>query len=88
VVVSGVRCRLAYGPVDATATHSLAPVNPDWYVYLPGFIFLVPAHPSCPGQNPEGRKMVVVVVVSVVVVNIEAVANRTVETKTTRRQKI
>jgi len=21
-----------------------------------GFTFLVPAHPSCPGQNPESRK--------------------------------
>jgi len=25
--------------------------------------FLVPAHPGCPGQNPESRKTVVVVVV-------------------------
>ena len=25
-----------------------------------GFIFLVPAYPGSPGQNPEGRKMVVV----------------------------
>jgi len=26
------RCRLAYSPADATATHiSLAPVNPDWF---------------------------------------------------------
>jgi len=40
---------------------SLAPVNPDWF-YLPGFIFLVPAHPGSPGQNPESRKIVVVVV--------------------------
>jgi len=31
---------------------SLAPVNPDWF-YLPGFTFLVPAHPGSPGQNPE-----------------------------------
>ena len=31
---------------------SLAPVNPDWF-YLPGFIFLVPAHLGNPGQNPE-----------------------------------
>jgi len=36
----GVRCRFAYGPADATATHSLATVNPDW------FTFLVPAHPG------------------------------------------
>jgi len=26
-----------------------------------GFTFLVPAHPGSPGQNPESRKMVVVV---------------------------
>jgi len=43
---------------------SLAPVNPDWYVYLPGFTFL--AHLGSSGQNPEGHKMVVVVVVVVV----------------------
>jgi len=43
--LSGVRCRFAYGPADATATHSLAPVNPDWF-YLPGFTFLVLAHPG------------------------------------------
>jgi len=28
-----------------------------------GFTFLVPAHPGSPGENPESRKMVVVVVV-------------------------
>jgi len=44
---------------------SLAPVNPDWF-YLPGFTFLMPAHPGSPGQNPESRKTVVVVVVVVV----------------------
>jgi len=27
-----------------------------------GFTFLVPAHPGSPGQNLEGRKMVVVAV--------------------------
>ena len=31
---------------------SLAPVNPDWF-YLPGFTFLVPAHPGGPGHIPE-----------------------------------
>jgi len=31
----------------------LAPVDPDWF-YLPGFTFLVPAAPGCPGQNPTG----------------------------------
>jgi len=29
----------------------LAPVNPDWF-YLPGFAFLVLAHPGSPEQNP------------------------------------
>jgi len=29
------RCRFAYGPADTTATHCLAPVNPDWF-YLSG----------------------------------------------------
>jgi len=46
---------ITYGPADATATHhslSLAPANPDRF-YLPGFTFLVPAHPGSPGQNPE-----------------------------------
>jgi len=32
---------------------SLSPENPNW-IYLPGFIFLVPAHPGSPGQNPRG----------------------------------
>ena len=30
--LSGARCRLAYGPSDATATHSLLlQLNPDWF---------------------------------------------------------
>jgi len=29
------------------------PSNPDW-IYLPGFTFLVPAHPGSPGQSPGG----------------------------------
>jgi len=36
-----------------------------------GFTFLIPAHPSSPGQNPEGCKMIVVVVV----VDVCAVSN-------------
>ena len=44
----------------------LAPVNPDWF-YLPGFTFLVLAHPSSPRHSPGSRKIVVVVVVLVVV---------------------
>jgi len=32
---------------------SLAQVNPDWF-YLPGFTFLVPAHPGSPRHNQRG----------------------------------
>jgi len=36
MVLSGARCRLAYGPADATATHCLLlQQNPDWS-YLSG----------------------------------------------------
>jgi len=28
-------CKFAYGPADATTTHCLATVNPDWF-YLSG----------------------------------------------------
>jgi len=53
VWLSGMRCRLAYSPANATATHlSLAPVNPDWF-YPSRSTFLVPAHPGSPGQIPE-----------------------------------
>jgi len=45
-----VKVRFAYGPADSSTTQSLAPVNPDWF-YVPGFTFLVPAHPGSPGQN-------------------------------------
>jgi len=42
--------------------HSLfvAPVNPDLF-YLPGFTFMILAHPGNPGQSPGGCKTVVVV---------------------------
>jgi len=44
--LSGARCRLAYGPADATATHYLLLQQiPD------GFTFLVLAHPGSPGQR-------------------------------------
>jgi len=44
--LSGARCRLAYSPADATATHCLLLLqNPDW------FTFLVPAHPRWPGKR-------------------------------------
>ena len=45
--ISNVRCRFAYGPADATATHCLAPVKPHWF-YLSGT-----AHPGSPRPNPE-----------------------------------
>jgi len=45
--LSGVRCRLAYGPADATATHCLL-LN----IIQIGFTFLVPSHPGSPGKGP------------------------------------
>jgi len=47
-------CRFAYGPADATATHSLAPVNPDWF-YQNDSAFLVPAYLGCPGKKAVKR---------------------------------
>ena len=41
--LSGARCRLAYGPADATATHCSKTQI--------GFTFLVPAHPGSPRQR-------------------------------------
>ena len=41
--LSGARCRFAYGPADATATHCLL---------LLDFIFLVPAHWVVPEKGP------------------------------------
>jgi len=49
--LSGMRCRLAYGPADATATHC-DPVNPDWF-YLAGFYLSGTCSPGCPRQIPE-----------------------------------
>ena len=44
--LSGARCRLAYGPADATVTDCLLlQWNPDW------FTFLVPAHTGSPGKR-------------------------------------
>jgi len=48
--VSGSRCRCAYGPADATATHYL--------LIQIGFTFLVLAHLGGPGKIQEGHKMV------------------------------
>jgi len=51
--LSGVRCRLAYVPVDATATHCLLlQWNQDWFY---GFTFLVPAHLGSPGKRAVKR---------------------------------
>ena len=44
--LSAARCRLAYGPDDATATHCLCISK----IQI-GFTFLVPAHPGSPGQR-------------------------------------
>ena len=46
MVMSGARCRLAYGPADATATHSLASAKSRLV-----FTFLVLTHPGSPGQS-------------------------------------
>ena len=44
--LSEARCRLAYVPAEATATHCfLLQLNPDW------FTFLVPAYPGSPGKR-------------------------------------
>ena len=55
-------CRFAYGPAHPTATHCLLPQEIQIGF---GFTFLIPAYPDSPGQNPESRKMVIVVVVIV-----------------------
>ena len=45
-MLSGVRCIIAYGPADATATHYLLLL-----LIQIGFTFLVPGHPGSPGQK-------------------------------------
>ena len=45
--LSGARCRLAYSPADATATHCLLRFSK---VQI-GFTYLVPADPGSPGQR-------------------------------------
>jgi len=42
--LSGARCRLAYGPADATATHCLLQYFAGFCKIQIGFTFLVPAH--------------------------------------------
>ena len=63
MVVSAARCRFAYGPADATTTYYLL----LQYIQT-GFTFLVPVHLGSPGQDTEGHKMVVVVVVVFILV--------------------
>jgi len=45
--LSGARCRLAYGPADATVS--------CFSKIQIGFAFLVPAHPGSPGQRAVKR---------------------------------
>jgi len=45
--LSGERCRFAYNPADAAATHCLLLLR----IQI-GFTFLVPAHPGMSGKGP------------------------------------
>jgi len=61
--LSGVRCKVAYGPADATATHChclLLHINPDW------FCLLGPAHPGSPDKGPLNRCVCVCMSISIV----------------------
>ena len=53
--LSGARCRLAYGPADATATHVSC-----FSKIRTGFTFPVLAHPGSPGQRAVKRVCVCV----------------------------
>ena len=57
--LSGMRCRLAYSPADATAAHCLLLQWIQIGFTLPGFTFLVPAHPGGPRQIPEEQLLLV-----------------------------
>jgi len=57
--LSGARCRFAYDPGDATATHCL--LLQEIQIGF-GLIFLVLAHLGSPAENPESCNMIVVVV--------------------------
>ena len=62
--LSGVRCRLAYVPADATATHCGSGISEIQI----GFTFLVPAqraHPGSLGQRAVKRVCVCSLVISV-----------------------
>jgi len=58
--LSGAGCSFVYGRADAADAHCV--LLQEIQIGF-SFIFPVPAHPGSPGQNPESRKMVVVVVV-------------------------
>jgi len=58
--LSGARCRLAYGPADATATHCLLCCFSKIQI---GFTFLVLAHLDCPGKRATKWVCFVVVVI-------------------------
>jgi len=51
--LSGMGCRLAYSPANATATHYLLLQQIQIGFNLLGFTFLVSAHPGGPGHIPD-----------------------------------
>jgi len=52
--LSGARCRFAYAPADATATHCLLLLwNPDWFYHFGT------SHPGSPGQRAVKRVCVI-----------------------------
>ena len=57
VWLSGARCRLAYGPADATAAHCLLLQYSKIQI---GYTFLVLARPGSPGQRVVKRVCVCV----------------------------
>ena len=59
--MSGARCRFAYGPADATATHSLLLIQEETHLFW--FYISGTGSPGIAGQSPGGRKTIVVVVV-------------------------
>jgi len=65
--LSGARCRLAYGPADATATHCLLlQYNPDWFYHL-----------GSPGQRAIKRVCVYVCVFPVCANQVQNVSSQT-----------
>ena len=63
--LSGARCRLAYGPADATVTvSSFSKINI-------GFTFLIPAHPDSAGKTAVKYACVYVTVLIVVIIIVQ-----------------